>query len=160
MMMGTVVTLPVLLTEVEKLRLGGKKIVTTNGCYDLMHTGHLRYLQAAKALGDVLIVAVNADASVRGLKGDLRPVVNEADRAELVAGLACVDYVVIFDGETPLPELQAIRPDIHAKGGQYTEETLPEAPVLKALGCQLAFIEMVENRSTTQLIEKIIRAYT
>jgi D-beta-D-heptose 7-phosphate kinase/D-beta-D-heptose 1-phosphate adenosyltransferase len=159
-MMGFVVSLPQLLAEVETLRQAGKKIVTTNGCFDLLHIGHLRYLQAAKALGDVLIVAVNADASVRGLKGDLRPVVSEADRAELIAGLACVDFAIIFRDETPIPELQAIKPNVHVKGGQYTVETLPEAPVLQAIGCEIAFIEMVDNRSTSQLIEKIIRAYS
>ncbi|MCS6268054.1 MAG: adenylyltransferase/cytidyltransferase family protein [Vampirovibrio sp.] len=158
--MGFVVSLPQLLAEVETLRQAGKKIVTTNGCFDLLHIGHLRYLQAAKALGDVLIVAVNADASVRGLKGDLRPVVSEADRAELIAGLACVDFAIIFRGETPIPELQAIKPNVHVKGGQYTVETLPEAPVLQSIGCEIAFIEMVDNRSTSQLIEKIIRAYS
>jgi len=159
-MMGFVVNLPQLLAEVETLRQAGNKIVTTNGCFDLLHIGHLRYLQAAKALGDVLIVAVNADASVRGLKGDLRPVVSEADRAELIAGLACVDFALIFRGETPIPELQAIAPNVHVKGGQYTVETLPEAPALQAIGCEIAFIEMVDNRSTSQLIEKIIRAYS
>jgi rfaE bifunctional protein nucleotidyltransferase chain/domain len=158
-MMGSVLALPQLLAQVEKHRQAGLQIVTTNGCFDLLHIGHLRYLQAAKALGDVLIVAINADASVRGLKGDLRPVVAEADRAELIAGLACVDYTVIFHGETPIPELQAIQPNIHVKGGQYTVETLPEAPVLQAIGCEIAFIEMVDNRSTSQLIDKIIRAY-
>jgi rfaE bifunctional protein nucleotidyltransferase chain/domain len=159
-MMGSVVSLPQLLAEVETLRQAGKKIITTNGCFDLLHIGHLRYLQEAKALGDVLIVAVNADASVRGLKGDLRPVVSEADRAELIAGLACVDFALIFRGETPIPELQAIQPNVHVKGGQYTVETLPEAPALQAIGCEIAFIEMVDNRSTSQLIEKIIRAYS
>ena len=159
-MMGFVVSLPQLLAEVETLRQAGKKIVTTNGCFDLLHIGHLRYLQAAKALGDVLIVAVNADASVCGLKGDLRPVVSEADRAELIAGFACVDFAIIFRGETPILELQAIKPNVHVKGGQYTVETLPEAPVLQAIGCEIAFIEMVDNRSTSQLIEKIIRAYS
>lgn len=160
MMMGSVVELPKLLAEVETLRQAGKKIVTTNGCFDLVHVGHLRYLQAAKALGDVLIVAINADASVRGLKGDLRPVVSESDRAELIAGLACVDFTVIFHGETPIPELQAILPNVHVKGGQYTVETLPEAPALQAIGCEIAFVDMVDNRSTSQLIEKIIRAYS
>jgi rfaE bifunctional protein nucleotidyltransferase chain/domain len=159
-MMGSVIALSQLLAEVDQLRQAGKKIVTTNGCFDLLHIGHLRYLQAAKALGDVLIVAVNADASVRGLKGDLRPVVSETDRAELIAGLACVDFTLIFQGETPVPELQAIQPNVHVKGGQYTVETLPEAPVLQAIGCEMAFIEMVDNRSTSQLIEKIIRAYS
>jgi rfaE bifunctional protein nucleotidyltransferase chain/domain len=159
-MMGSVVNLPALLAEVATLQQAGKTIVTTNGCFDLLHIGHLRYLQAAKALGDILIVAVNADASVRGLKGDLRPVVSELDRAELIAGLACVDFALIFHGDTPIPELQAIQPNIHVKGGQYTVETLPEAPVLKAIGCEIAFIKMVDNRSTSQLIEKIIRAYS
>lgn len=135
------------------------KVVTTNGCFDLLHVGHLRYLQAARALGDMLIVALNSDASVRGLKGPQRPLIPQDERAELLAGLACVDYVVIFDEPTPAKILMDIQPDIHVKGGQYTVENLPEASLLKSLGAEIRFIPMVEGRSTTSLIEKIRHSF-
>lgn len=135
------------------------KVVTTNGCFDLLHVGHLRYLQAARALGDMLIVALNSDASVRGLKGPQRPLIPQDERAELLAGLACVDYVVIFDEPTPAKILTDIQPDIHVKGGQYTVENLPEASLLKSLGAEIRFIPMVEGRSTTSLIEKIRHSF-
>ena len=130
-------------------------IVSTNGCFDILHVGHLRYLQAARKLGDLLVVALNSDVSVRGLKGPERPIVPEADRAELLAGLACVDVVVLFDEPTPDKALRAIQPNIHVKGGQYTEETLPEAALLKELGAEIRFIDMVAERSSTNIIEKI-----
>ena len=157
--MSNVLPLPDLLASVQAWRSAGQVIVTTNGCFDLLHVGHLRYLQATKAEGDRLIVLVNSDLSVRGLgKASNRPIVPEAERAELIAGLACVDAACIFSGHTPIPELEQIKPDVHAKGGQYTEATLPEAPILKGLGTRLAFISMVEGRSTTSLIQKIVDA--
>lgn len=157
--MGQVVTLNQLLPEVERLKAAGKTVVTTNGCFDLLHVGHLRYLQAARAQGDCLILALNSDASVQGLKGPTRPVVPETERAELLAALNCIDFVVLFDAPTPEATLEAIRPDVHAKGGQYTEATLPEAPLLKSMGTRMAFIEMVPGRSTSSLIERILAAY-
>jgi rfaE bifunctional protein nucleotidyltransferase chain/domain len=137
-------------------------VVTTNGCFDLLHVGHLRYLQAARVLGNSLVVLVNSDASVNGLKSDAkgppRPLVPQAERAELLAGLACVDFVLIFDTPTPEPLLEAIRPDIHVKGGQYTLESLPEAPLLQRLGTQIRFIDMVPGRSTSNLVAQIMAA--
>ena len=130
-------------------------MVTTNGCFDILHVGHLRYLQAAKAMGDALLVSINSDASVKNLKGPDRPMVCESDRAELLAGLACVDYVMVFDAATPEELLKQIKPDIHVKGGDYTPESLPEAETLKALGCELRFVDLVENRSTSNLVSKI-----
>jgi rfaE bifunctional protein nucleotidyltransferase chain/domain len=154
---GKVTSLPELLDILAPQR-GRVKVVTTNGCFDILHVGHLRYLQAARVLGDLLIVALNSDASVRRLKGPERPIMGQEDRAELLAGLACVDYVVIFDEDTPQAMLEAIRPDIHVKGAQYTEETLPEAQALKALGTRIEFVGMVAGRSSTNVIDKIKQA--
>src|SRR2546423_1864914 len=103
----------------ERLRAEGRRIVFTNGCFDLLHVGHLRYLQAARALGDVLVVGLNSDRSVRGLKGAQRPLVPEEERAELLAGIECVDYVTIFDEELPNETIAALRPHVHVKGGDY-----------------------------------------
>jgi D-beta-D-heptose 7-phosphate kinase/D-beta-D-heptose 1-phosphate adenosyltransferase len=152
--MGEVLNQEQLLARLAPLR-GQSSIITTNGCFDILHVGHLRYLQACKQFGDVLVVMVNSDASVRRLKGPSRPIVNEADRAELLAGLACVDYVILFDEDTPEPLMEIIRPDFHAKGAQYTEENLPEMETLRKIGAQVRFVPMVENRSTTSIIERI-----
>lgn len=131
------------------------KTVFTNGCFDLMHVGHLRYLQMARALGDRLVVGVNADASVRGLKGGSRPILPEEERAELLAGLACVDYVVVFSEPTADTLLAALKPQIYAKGGDYTPDTLPEAPTVRSYGGEIAIIPFVPGRSTTSLIQRI-----
>jgi len=160
--MGRVVTADELQTHLASLRSKAgspphyPKVVTTNGCFDILHVGHLRYLQAAKAMGDLLVVAVNSDRSVKTLnKGPDRPVVGEADRAELLAGLACVDYAVIFDEHTPESLLRLIKPDIHVKGGDYNPNSLPEAATLKELGTELRFVPMIAGRSTTSLLNKI-----
>ena len=153
--MGRVVTADELQKVLTVKRGQDFKIVSTNGCFDILHVGHLRYLQAARAMGDVLVIAINSDRSVRQLKGPARPLVNQDDRAELLAGLACVDYVVIFDEPTPENFLKIIRPDIHVKGGDYDPESLPEAATLKALNTELRFVPVVANRSTTDLVQKI-----
>jgi rfaE bifunctional protein nucleotidyltransferase chain/domain len=154
--MGHVFSLPELVETLASLRQQPNfKLVTTNGCFDLLHVGHLRYLQAARKLGDYLVVALNSDQSVQNLKGPSRPIVPETDRAELLAGLACVDAVVLFEDATPIRLLEAIQPTIHVKGAQYTEGTLPEAEVLKAMGTDIQFITMVDNHSTSLLIERI-----
>ncbi|MCA9842094.1 MAG: adenylyltransferase/cytidyltransferase family protein [Vampirovibrionales bacterium] len=134
---------------------GQRVLVTTNGCFDLMHVGHLRYLKAARAFGDRLVVLLNSDASVRRLKGPSRPILPEDERAELLDGLACVDHVGIFDEDTPERWLEALKPNIHVKGGQYSADTLPEAALLKTLGTRMEFVEMVQGRSTSDLILKI-----
>ncbi len=148
-----------LLKTLKPLREQGKTVVTTNGCFDLFHVGHLRYLQASKALGDILVVALNSDASVKTFKDDGRPIVPETERAELLTALRCVDYVTIFDATSPVDVLTAIAPDIHTKGADYTRETLPEAPALTLVGIEIAFIDLVEGRSTSSLIQAILKAY-
>lgn len=134
---------------------GQSKIVSTNGCFDLLHVGHVRYLQQARALGDKLIVALNTDASIKRLKGDSRPILPESERSELLAALDCVDWVVLFDEDTPVNVLKEIKPDIHVKGGDYTEDSLPETPVLKEVGAEIKFLPYIEGRSTSSIIEKI-----
>ena len=148
-----------LLEVLKPLRSAGKTVVTTNGCFDLLHVGHLRYLQASKALGDILVVALNSDASVKTFKDDVRPIVPEAERAELLTALRCVDYVTIFDATSPVDVLTAIAPEIHTKGADYTLETLPEAPSLTAVGTDIAFIDLVAGRSTSSLINAVVAAY-
>jgi rfaE bifunctional protein nucleotidyltransferase chain/domain len=143
-----------LLKTLAPLR-GQSSIVVTNGCFDILHVGHLRYLQACKRLGDILVVLVNSNASVQRLKGPSRPIVDESDRAELVAGLGCVDFVTLFDEDTPEVLLEAIRPDFYAKGDQYNEENLPEIETLRRIGTQVRFVPMVESRSTTSIIDTI-----
>jgi rfaE bifunctional protein nucleotidyltransferase chain/domain len=136
-------------------RARGEKIVLTNGCFDMLHAGHVRYLQAARAEGDVIVVGVNADTSVVALKGAGRPVLSEAARAALVAGLAAVDYVVIFDEANVEALLRALRPDVHAKGTDYTLETVPERETAAELGIRVAIVGDPKNHSTRDLIARI-----
>ena len=137
------------------LRKQGKTIVTTNGCFDILHVGHVRYLEETKKFGDILIVVLNSDKSVRALKGEGRPINNENDRAEVLNGLKSVDYVVLFDENSPAKLLAEIKPDVHTKGADYTVETLPEAKIILENGGRLEFIKFVPGKSTTSTIEKI-----
>lgn len=139
----------------ETLRRGGKKIVFTNGCFDILHAGHVRYLAAARALGDCLVLGLNTDASVRRIKGPERPINSETDRAEVADALKAVDYVVLFDEPTAEQVIGKVRPDIYVKGGDYTLETLPEAKIVQSYGGRVEFIALVAGRSTTNVIEKI-----
>jgi len=142
----------------DSLRAAGRRIVFTNGCFDLLHVGHLRYLEQARALGDVLVIGLNTDASVRRLKGPKRPVVPESERAELLAGLRCVDYVTLFDEPLPNDTLSALRPDFHVKGGDYDVESLPETPLVRALGGEVVIMPLVEGRSTTNVVQRILES--
>ncbi len=135
----------------------GKTIVTTNGCFDILHVGHVRYLQKTKTFGDKLIVALNSDVSVKKIKGPDRPVNNENDRAEVLCALECVDYVVLFDESSPEQLLREIKPDIHTKGADYTIDTLPEAKAIMENGGRIEFISFVQGISTTSIIEKITK---
>lgn len=142
----------------DALRAAGRRIVFTNGCFDLLHVGHLRYLEQARALGDVLVVGLNADTSVRGLKGPKRPVVPEDERAELLAGLRCVDYVTLFGEPVPNETLAALRPHFHVKGGDYEAESLPETPLVRSLGGEVVIMPLVEGRSTTNVVQRILES--
>ncbi len=134
-------------------RAAGKRIVFTNGCFDLLHVGHTRLLDAARALGDVLIVGVNTDAGVRRLKGPDRPLNPEGDRAEVLSAVAAVDAVVLFDEPTPVELIGQLRPHIHVKGGDYQASDLPEAEVVRAGGGEVVILPLVPGRSTTGLVE-------
>lgn len=140
---------------VERFQAEGKKIVFTNGCFDLLHIGHVRYLREAKELGDVLVVGLNSDSSVRKIKGDGRPLVPEAERAEVLSALEFVDLVIIFEEETPMDLLERIKPDWHVKGGDYKAGDLPEKGVVEAYGGRIKTLALVKNRSTSNLIERI-----
>ena len=153
--MGKVLKINELVSELENLKSQGKQIVSTNGCFDILHIGHVRYLQKSASLGDILVLCLNSDRSVKALKGDSRPLNNENDRAEVLAGLACVDYVVIFDEDTPVNYLAQIKPNIHTKGGDYDINNLPEAKVVMDNGGKLEFISFVEGKSTTNIINKM-----
>ena len=137
------------------LREGGARVVFTNGCFDILHAGHVRYLAAARALGDILILGLNSDASVRRLKGETRPVNSEADRAEVVGALKSVDYVVIFGEDTAEDLIAKVQPAVYAKGGDYTLETLPEARIVESYGGEVAFIPLVAGKSTTGMIARM-----
>jgi rfaE bifunctional protein nucleotidyltransferase chain/domain len=144
---------------VSQVRAGGQKVVFANGCFDLLHVGHIRYLQNAKALGDVLVVGVNSDAGVTVLKGPGRPLQPQADRAEVVASLACVDYVLVFDAPTVDGILKELRPDFHVKGTDYTEENVPERETVQAYGGQVAIAGDPKDHSTRDLIKVILSKF-
>jgi rfaE bifunctional protein nucleotidyltransferase chain/domain len=143
----------------KKMRAEGRKLVLTNGCFDLLHLGHVRYLQTARALGDALAVAINGDQSVRALKGEGRPLNPEADRAEIVAALGCVDHVVVFPEVRVTRLLETVRPPIYVKGGDYTSETLDaqERAALENVGAEIRILPFEKGQSTSALIERMKR---
>ena len=153
--MGKVVERKNIAKLVQDLKSQGRTIVTTNGCFDILHVGHVRYLQATKAFADVMIVCLNSDVSVKKIKGPDRPINNENDRAEILCALECVDYVVLFDESSPVDLLCEIKPDVYTKGADYTIETLPEAKPVMQNGGRVEFISFVEGKSTTNVITKI-----
>lgn len=132
-----------------------KKVVFTNGCFDILHVGHVRYLKQARSLGDILIVAVNTDSSVKKLKGDSRPVQNENDRAEILASLECVSFVSLFAEETPEELIKMLRPDVLVKGGDWKEDQIVGSAFVKSYGGLVKSLPFVEGRSTTSIIEKM-----
>lgn len=145
--------------EIVKLQKAGKRVVFTNGVFDILHIGHLTYLEEAGNLGDVLVVGVNSDASVKVNKGDKRPINSEKNRAYVLLGTKFVDYAVIFDEKTPEKLLDILKPDVHVKGGDYKKEDLPETKIVEGNGGEVKILSFVDNVSTTQIINKIIEAY-
>jgi D-beta-D-heptose 7-phosphate kinase/D-beta-D-heptose 1-phosphate adenosyltransferase len=141
-------------SALAQARTQNKKIVFTNGCFDLLHVGHVRYLQEAKALGDLLVVGVNSDASTKRLKGPTRPVQIENDRAEILAALGCVDFSVIFEEDTPENLIHKVHPDILVKGGDWKIESIVGAPFVMSYGGKVMSLHFVDGKSTTKLIEK------
>jgi len=143
-----------LLARITTEKANGSRIVLANGCFDILHAGHVRYLQGARALGDVLVVAVNSDQQVLRLKGPGRPILPERDRAELVASLQAVDLVTIFAEPTVTELLLAIKPDVHAKGTDYTEETVPERDVVRSYGGRVAIVGDPKDHSTSEILKR------
>ena len=146
-----------LVPVVSRLRRSGKKIVFTNGCFDLLHAGHVRYLKRAKSLGDILVVGLNSDASVRRLKGPGRPVQPARDRAEVLGALEAVDYLVFFSGPTPEPIIRALHPDFLVKGGDWKKNRIAGSDFISGYGGRTLSLEYVKGRSSTRLLEKIKR---
>lgn len=157
--MEKVLPLGALREEREQLRKAGKKVVFTNGCFDLLHPGHVRYLQQARALGDALIVALNSDRSVRELKGGKRPILTEEERAEVMAALACVDFVTVFDEPTPREIISALLPDVLVKGGDWGMDSIVGREEVEAAGGQVLSLPFVDGCSTTDVIQRIARRY-
>lgn len=153
--MGIILERAQLSDVIAKLRQANKKIVTTNGCFDIVHVGHISVLKSAKALGDILIVGINSDASVKKLKGNERPLVSENDRAEVIASLVPVDFVTIFDEDTPVEWLKIVKPDVHVKGGDHDLKNLAEVPVVTSFGGEVKLVPIVSGKSTSGLIDKI-----
>lgn len=154
-----IVRLKELIQIVNKLKRQNKKIVTTNGVFDILHIGHIRYLKKAKKLGDFLIVALNSDASVKKIKGTRRPINSENDRAEALAALEFVDNVVIFSEENPIKLLAAIKPDIHAKGGDYKISQMTEREIVETNNGKIVLIPQIKGYSTSNLIKRIVELY-
>jgi rfaE bifunctional protein nucleotidyltransferase chain/domain len=154
-MSGQILSMDALCRERERLQQAGKKLVFTNGCFDILHVGHVRYLNAARKLGDALVVAINSDKSVRELKGPSRPVVGETERAEMLAGLRSVDYVTIFDDVSPRTLVASLLPDILVKGGDYELDEIHGREEVEAAGGRVIALPFVEGASTTGIIEKI-----
>lgn len=142
-----------------RLKKQGKKVVFANGCFDVLHVGHIRFLKGAKAKGDVLILGLNSDSSVRKLKGRGRPLVGEKERAEIMSGFEFIDYVVIFNELTVDKTLKTLLPAYHAKGTDYTKDTVPEKDMAKALGIKIAIVGDKKNHSTTDLIKTVMERY-
>jgi len=148
-----------LLRIIKNLKAKGKRIVFTNGCFDLLHRGHVRYLEKAKSLGDVLVVGVNSDSSVRKLKGRKRPILPEGERTEILSGLGCVDYITIFDEPDPLKLITSLKPNLLVKGADWTREQIVGREVVERLGGELVIIPFVKGASTSNVIDTILKRY-
>lgn len=153
--MGQIIGRKSIADFVKNLHEAGKTVVATNGCFDILHVGHVRYLQRTKSFADYLVVLLNSDKSVRSIKGEGRPINNESDRAEILTALSCVDFVVMFDEDSPAELLDEIKPDVYTKGADYTMETLPERDIMIKNGTKVEFIDFVQGKSTTNIIDKI-----
>jgi D-beta-D-heptose 7-phosphate kinase/D-beta-D-heptose 1-phosphate adenosyltransferase len=158
-MRSKILKLSDLIQTVEDLRKSGKQIVFTNGCFDILHVGHVRYLADARSEGDVLVVGLNSDASVKSIKPDNRPIVTQEQRAEVLAGLVFVDFITIFDESDPLALISAIKPDILVKGADWKEKEIVGADVVKACGGKVVRVEVVPGISTSRIIRRIIKRY-
>ncbi len=154
--MGKIISREVLRRECERLRREGKRIVFTNGCFDIIHAGHARYLARARSMGDVLVIGLNSDESVRGIKGALRPINPENERAEVLAALASIDYVALFDEPDPAGIIGEVRPDVLVKGGDWPVEAIVGADQVQARGGKVVSIPIEVESSTTRIVERIL----
>ena len=144
---------------IHDLKKNGKRIVFTNGCFDLLHVGHVRYLEQAKSLGDVLVVGINSDRSVRGLKGPRRPILPVEERGEILSGLGCTDYITVFEEPTPFDLISLLQPDVLVKGGDWTPEQVVGREVVEGSGGRVVILPFVEGSSTTNIIDVILEKY-
>jgi D-glycero-beta-D-manno-heptose 1-phosphate adenylyltransferase len=158
-MRSKILNLSDLLQVIEGLRKAGKRIVFTNGCFDILHVGHVRYLTAARSKGDALVLGLNSDASVKSIKPDNRPIVSQDQRAEVLAGLACVDYITIFNEPDPLALIQTIKPDVLIKGADWKEAEIIGSDVVRSYGGSVVRIEIVPGISTSGIIQRILELY-
>lgn len=145
--------------KANTLRRAGKRLVFTNGCFDILHAGHIRYLAAARSKGDILVVGLNSDESVKIIKDEHRPIMNQEQRAEILAGLWCVDYIIIFNAPDPLKLIEAIMPDVLVKGADWREQDIIGADVVKAGGGEVVRVSVVPDISTSRIIERIVKRY-
>jgi rfaE bifunctional protein nucleotidyltransferase chain/domain len=152
-------TLPALLRIVRRFKRQGKRIVFTNGCFDLLHLGHVKYLERAKSKGDLLIVAINSDRSMQALKGKERPLVPQTERAQVLAGLESVDYITIFNEPTPLRLIKTLVPDVLVKGADWKKDNIVGSDAVKCRGGKVITVPVVKGISTTQIIERIVKRY-
>ena len=148
-----------LIPILDALRKKGKRIVFTNGCFDILHVGHVRYIKEAKGYGDILVVAVNSDSSVKSIKGDKRPIVSQSERAEVLSALEAVDYVAMFDEDTPYNIIKKLQPDVLIKGGDWTIEKIIGREIVEARGGKVIAIPFIEGASTTGIVERILEKY-
>lgn len=150
----------VLVNIIKQEKNNGAKVVFTNGCFDLLHAGHVKYLQKARSLGDILVLGLNSDSSIRRLKGEKRPLIDEEERANILAALDCISYLVLFDEDTPLELIKAIKPHILAKGGDYTAENVAGKDIVEAYGGRVELVNFIDGKSTTNIIEQVLKRYS
>jgi len=158
-MKGKIKTREELQRLIHNLKRSGKRIVFTNGCFDILHVGHVRYLEQAKSLGDVLVVGINSDRSVRGLKGPRRPILPVEERGEILSGLGCTDYITVFEEPTPFELISLLQPDVLVKGGDWTPEQVVGREVVEGSGGRVVILPFVEGSSTTNIIDVILEKY-
>lgn len=144
---------------VEKYKTEGKTVAATGGCFDILHAGHVQYLEKAKSFGDILILFLNSDNSIKRIKGEKRPIVPENERAQVIAGLGCIDYVCVFDEDTPCQVIEKIKPDVWVKGADYKNKTVPEQKILAGYGGKIEYIDFLDGCSSTNIITKILDVY-
>ncbi len=157
--LSKIVTVEKLVARLDTVRKSGKKIVFTNGCFDILHVGHVRYLAAARSEGDLLVIGLNSDASVRLIKGEKRPIMIQDQRAEVLASLGCVDYVVMFDEPDPLALIETLKPNVLVKGEDWTEDNIIGAEFVKSNNGKIVRIKFVDETSTSEIIERIVERY-